>query len=98
MMYKIGKKLVFGIKNVWNAVNNFHGRLLVVERNFMFAARFSKKNDSIELVKKPYNKRTDTLDIVDDVIEKVLENGGDVEFVDKDLLKGYNKIALVKYY
>ncbi len=92
------KKLVFGIKNVWNAVNNFHGRLLVVERNFMFAARFSKKNDSIELVKKPYNKRTDTLDIVDDVIEKVLENGGDVEFVDKDLLKGYNKIALVKYY
>jgi hypothetical protein len=92
------KKLVYGIKNVWNAVNNFHGRLLVVERNFMVAARFTKKNDSIELAKKPYDKQADTLDIVDDVIEKVLENGGDVEFVDKDLLKAYNQIALVKYY
>lgn len=92
------KKLVYGIKNVWNAVNNFHGRLLVVERNFMVAARFSEKNDSIELAKMPYDKRPDTMDIVDDVIEKVLENGGEVEFVDKDLLKAYNQIALVKYY
>jgi len=92
------KKLVFGIKNVWNAVHNYHGRLLVVERNFMVAARFTKNNDSIELAKKPYEKRPDTMDIVDDVIEKVLENGGDVEFVDKDLLKAYNQIALVKYY
>jgi len=92
------KKLVYGIKNVWNAVNNFHGRLLVVERNFMVAARFTEKNAAIELAKKSNGKRPDTMDIVDDVIEKVLENGGDVEFVDKDLLKAYNKIALVKYY
>ncbi|SDM12671.1 hypothetical protein SAMN05421813_106133 [Daejeonella rubra] len=92
------KKLVFGIKNVWNAVNNFHGRLLVVERNFMVAARFTEKNNTIELAEKPYTKRPDTMDLVDDVIEKVLENGGDVEFVDKNLLKDYNQIALVKYY
>jgi len=92
------KKLVFGIKNVWNAVNNFHGRLLVVERNFMVAARFPKKKKSAELILKPDAKQPDTMDVVDDVIEKVLENGGDVEFVDKDLLKEYNQIALVKYY
>lgn len=92
------KKLVFGLKNVWNAANDFHGRLLVVERNFMVAARFTKKNKSLELAPKPYAKQPDTMDVVDDVIEKVLENGGDVEFVDKDLLKEYNQIALVKYY
>jgi len=92
------KKLVYGIKNVWHAVHNFQGRLLVVERNFMVAARFTEKNDSIELAKKPFERRPDTMDIVDDVIERVLENGGDVEFVDKDQLKAYNQIALVKYY
>ena len=37
-------------------------------------------------------------DAVDDVIEKVLENGGDVEFVDEGLLKEYKHIALIKYY
>ncbi len=37
-------------------------------------------------------------DAVDDVIEKVLEKGGDVEFVDKDLLSNYQHIALVHYY
>ena len=31
-------------------------------------------------------------------IEKVLENGGDVEFVDKDILKDYRQIALVLFY
>ena len=35
---------------------------------------------------------------VDDVIEKVLENGGDVEFVDEGLLKQYDHIALISFY
>ena len=32
---------------------------------------------------------------VDEVIDKVLENGGDVEFVDDNLLKNYQHIALI---
>jgi hypothetical protein len=44
------------------------------------------------------NKFSCIRDAVDDVIEKVLENGGDVEFADKDLLKDYQQIALIKYY
>ena len=35
---------------------------------------------------------------MDDVMEKVLENGRDVEFVDKDVLKDYQHIAFVQYY
>jgi hypothetical protein len=35
---------------------------------------------------------------VDDVIEKVLENGGDVEFVDEGVLKDYHHIALILFY
>ena len=37
-------------------------------------------------------------DAVDDVIEKVLENGGDVEFVEEGLLNDYQQIALIQYY
>jgi hypothetical protein len=37
-------------------------------------------------------------DAVDDLIEKVLANGGDVEFVDGQLLKNYDSIVLIEYY
>jgi hypothetical protein len=37
-------------------------------------------------------------DAVDDIIEKMLEYGGDVEFVDEGVLKDYDHIALIKYY
>jgi hypothetical protein len=33
---------------------------------------------------------------IDEMIEKVLENGGDVEFVDNGLLSDYCQIALIK--
>lgn len=92
------KKLVYGIKNVWSAVKNNLGRLLVVERNFMVAASYAGSNDSKELSLKPYSDRPEIMDAVDEVIEKVLESGGVVEFVDRDMLKAYNQIALVKYY
>jgi hypothetical protein len=38
----------------------------------------------------------ETKDVVGDIIEKVLESGGDVEFVEE--LKDYNRIALIEYY
>ena len=37
-------------------------------------------------------------DAVDDVIEKVLASGGDVEFVDEGLLDQYGHIAVIEYY
>jgi hypothetical protein len=35
---------------------------------------------------------------VDDLIEKVLQDGGDVEFVEDGSLNDYQHIALVQYY
>jgi hypothetical protein len=46
----------------------------------------------------PYNKFSYIKDAVDDVMEKVLETGGDVEFVEEGLLKEYQHIALIQYY
>jgi len=92
------KKLVFGMKDVWRDAMAKKGRLLMVEKNFMYAAQQGSSEDVIYKTIEPYNKFSYIKDAVDDVIEKVLENGGDVEFVDEDVLKDYHHIALVEYY
>ncbi|QEC69190.1 hypothetical protein FRZ67_18425 [Panacibacter ginsenosidivorans] len=64
----------------------------------MYAAQYGSDEDVIYKASEPYNKFSHIKDAVDDVIEKVLETGGDVEFVDKDVLDAYKHIALIQYY
>jgi oligoribonuclease NrnB/cAMP/cGMP phosphodiesterase (DHH superfamily) len=92
------KKLVIGMKDVWREAINHQGRLLIVEKNYMYAAQHGGSADVIYKTAEPYNSFSYIRDAVDDVIEKVLEGGGEVEFVDEDILKNYQHIALVKYY
>lgn len=92
------KKLVFGMRDVWREAMGHKGRLLVVEKNYMFAAQHGGSEDIIYKATEPYSKFSYIKDAVDDLIEKVLENGGDVEFVDEEMLKDYHHIALVKFY
>ena len=92
------KKLAVGMKDVWREAMNKKGRLLVVEKNYMYAAQHGSSEDVIYKVTEPYSKFSYIKDAVDDVMEKVLENGGDVEFVDEGVLKDYDHIALVQYY
>jgi hypothetical protein len=92
------KKLAVGMKEVWREAMNHKGRLLVVEKNFMYAAQHGGSGDVIYKAVEPYRNFSYIKDAVDDVIEKVLENGGDVEFVDKEVLRGYHHIALIQYY
>jgi Bacterial archaeo-eukaryotic release factor family 3 len=92
------KKLAVGMKEVWQEAMNHKGRLLVVEKNYMYAAEHGSREEVIYQAKEPYNKYSYIRDAVDDVIEKVLETGGDVEFVDEGLMADYNQIALVLFY
>ena len=92
------KKLAIGIEAVWKAAFQKRGRLLIVEKNYIFPADHTDHPDIIF-------KREDNLknafyikDAVDDVIEKVLSSGGDVEFVDEGILNNYDKIVLLEYY
>lgn len=95
---KSHKKLAIGIKEVWKAASEKKGRMLVVEKNFIYPAQQSSKPEIIfrhdETIDNPFYIK----DAVDDVIEKVLAGGGDVEFVDEGLLKDYHKIVLIEYY
>jgi len=92
------KKLAAGMKDVWHEAMNHKGRLLVVEKNYMYAAEHGSTEDVIYEAEKPYSKFSYIKDAVDDVIEKVLETGGDVEFVDEGLLSDHQHIVLILYY
>jgi hypothetical protein len=90
-------KLVTGVENIWREAVQKNSKLLVVEKNFIYPARHVSES-TID----PYNAKEDKgtfiKDAVDDIIEKVLLNGGDVEFVNEGLLDEYGHIALILYY
>ena len=92
------QKLVTGIKNVWQESNHHKGWLLVIEKNYQCAGFTGINEDILYHSIAPLVNYSPVKDAVDDIIEKVLENGGDVEMVDDGILKAYEKIALIKYY
>lgn len=91
-------KLATGIKEVWKDAVHKKGRLLVVEKNYMCVAEQGSSEDIIYKPTEPYRSFSYIKDAVDDIMEKVLENGGDVEFVDEGVLKKYHRIVLLNYY
>ena len=95
---KSAGKIAIGIRNVWKEAMERKGRLLVIEKNYMCAADYSNDNEVIIPHDDTRNNAFYIKDAVDDVIERVLDNGGDVEFVDEGLLKEYEKIVLINYY
>ena len=89
-------RLAVGIDDVWEQANRKHGQLLVVEKDFNCAAFVRANGGTVFCNSDKKKSEIIALDAVDNIIEKVLENGGDVEFVDE--LKNYNHIALIEYY
>jgi hypothetical protein len=92
------KKLEYGIKQVWQAASQKNGRLLLVEKNFMYPAHQGAQPESITREDFSLNSPFYIKDAVDDVMEKVLTCGGDIEFVRDGTLKEYGRIALIKFY
>ena len=80
------QRLTIGMSEVWKEAMHHNGKLLVVERGFHF--------DGFQ----PHNPYSYIKDAVDEIIEKVLEAGGDVEFVEEGKLSAYGQIALVRFY
>jgi hypothetical protein len=91
-------KLVTGMKEVWSAATHRKGKLLIVEKDYTCSASLAGNPDNIELENENTKRPFYIKDAVDDIIEKILENGGDVEFVDNDVLIDNGHIALIKFY
>ncbi len=88
-------KVVSGIKKVFREAMRHHGQLLLVERNYKYPAGYNSSEELIAKAVQPYSQFSYIKDAVDDIIEKVLEVNGDVEFVDRELLKDHDHIALI---
>ncbi len=90
-------KLVSGLSDVWKEAMQQKGRLLVVEKNYM--APVKKLGTEILDVNDPKLEGIPiTKDGVDDIIEEILQTGGDVEFVEDGFLAKYKRIALILHY
>jgi len=89
-------KLAYGIKEVLDAAIHKNCRLLILEKDFTYPINTAEDHEEKEKHESDHIFYVN--DLVGAVIEKVLEFGGDVEFVDNDQLKDYNHIALIKYY
>lgn len=77
---KKGGHLSFGFREVWKAATHRRGQLLVVEEDGDYPS--------------PLNAQATNL--INDAIEKVLDDGGEVEFVAPGVLKEYRGIALIE--
>lgn len=91
-------RLSAGIHKVWHDIYNGKGKLLVVEKNYRFAAQHGPQPDVIEVAIEPYDHFAYIRDAVDDVMEKIFMSGGDVEFTEDGALEQFDHIALINYY
>ena len=92
------KRLACGINEVWASASRKNGQLLVVEKDFMYPASRGTNPDTIFRAELSSTNPFYIKDAVDDVIEKVLECGGEIEFVDNGVLRAYGHIALIQYH
>ena len=88
-------KCVSGVTNVFESAMHHNGRLLLVEENFQYPATYTKPEEMIYKATRPHSRFSFVNDAVDEIIEKVLDAGADVEFVSEKIMKHHDHIALI---
>lgn len=94
---KVGKGLaVSGVEEIWTAAEEGRGLILLVEKDYGKAAFVTKDNKlSLQQAKEKDVKHPD---VVNEIINTVLEKNGKVVIVENDILKEYERIALILRY
>ncbi len=87
-----------GISQVWRAAAEARGRLLLVEKEYREMARLGEDGYTLIVDKDPSVVINRIEDAVDDIIEMVLNNKGDVVFVSEGALKEHSRIAMINRY
>jgi len=88
-------KLVTGIKPVWREAMNHKSSLLIIEKDFQCNDAGETSEEVIQKAIEPYSSFSYIRNTTDEIIEKVLEDGGDVEFAAENSLDEYDHIVLV---
>ncbi len=87
-----------GIVDVWRAIEEGRGKLLLVEKDYCIKARRGNDSFTILLDDSPNNPHNIIRDAVDDVIETILRKSGEVMFFENGVLSSYDRIALITHY
>jgi hypothetical protein len=89
-------KLAVGIDEVYTAVQYKKGKLLIGEKAYLFPNGYGK----LPLKNIRFHKaKTSTIaltEIIDAAIEMVVQEGGAIEFVEKDMLKKYRRMVMIE--
>jgi hypothetical protein len=88
--------LVAGMSNVWQEIMNHKGQMLLIEKRYLYDTVQEEKDGLNYEMPGWYNKFSCIKNSIDELIEKILENGGNVELVSNGFLQEYGQIALIK--
>jgi hypothetical protein len=89
-------RLITGVKEVWKEAMKRKGMTLVVEKSFCYPEQECSGEEILFNVMESHHTYSYVKSAVDDIIEKVFENGGDVEFVEDGMLGDFDRIVLVE--
>ncbi len=89
------QKAMSDIQDIYLAARDGRAELLLVEKGFLQPAIVS--GDSVKIIDDP-NADGALEDIVDDIIEMTMDNGGKVVYLNPGKLADYQKLALVARY
>lgn len=90
------RKYVSTVKEVWRRAHEGRGEILLVEEDFLYPARLDNDGHLIPAEDPAAPGVID--DAVDEIIEAVLAKKGKAVFVEKDLLREHQRIALILRY
>ncbi len=90
-------QLAVGIQEVWNAAVEKKGKLLIAEKDILFPAQEAKVNHPVMATGYTQNNTLQDADVVYETIEKVLEDGGKIEFVENGRLRDYQQVVMIRY-
>lgn len=88
-------KLACGIKAVGAAIHTHNPHHLIIKKSYIKTFENIKMIWDETNVEQYYNRFACVKSKLDEIIEQVLEEGGNVDFVDDELLEGYNNIYLI---
>ena len=95
---KVGSHLVItGIQHIWQATKDGKAFKLLVEKDYRQSGFTT--DGGYQFHERPTDKAYKIVtDAVDDIMEMVLDSGGQVFLTDNNLLKDYQHIALITRY
>lgn len=90
------QKLLTDYNEIWKSINEGRGKILFVKQGYFQPAKL--ENNHVELVSKENAENANVDDIIDEMIEKNIQQNGDAVFINGDELEKFNGLVLVTRY